>query len=65
VFATALAHAGHREAFRESLARGTMSLKTSCARRLNRLEGRRGAVFADRYHAQYLRSPRQVRHAIA
>jgi REP element-mobilizing transposase RayT len=35
------------------------------ARALNRLLGRRGAVFADRYHVHVLTTPREVRHARA
>jgi putative transposase len=49
---------------RDALARGMMSFKTSCARRLNRQQGRRGCAFADRYHARYLTSPMQVRRAL-
>lgn len=46
------------------LTSGMISFKTSCARRLNRLVARRGRVFADRYHARQLASPRQVRRAL-
>ncbi len=35
------------------------------AKALNRLMGRKGAVFADHYHARQLRSPTQVANAIA
>jgi hypothetical protein len=35
---------------RRSLARGMQGLAVRCARRLNRLWGRKGTVFADRYH---------------
>ena len=35
------------------------------ARGLNKIRGRKGSVHADRYHARPLRSPREVRHAIA
>jgi putative transposase len=35
------------------------------ARALNRELGRRGKVFADRYHAHALRSPREVANAVA
>jgi hypothetical protein len=31
---------------------------------VNRILGRRGRVFGDRYHARPLRTPREVRHAI-
>jgi REP element-mobilizing transposase RayT len=33
-----------------ALSRGMMAFKSSCAKRLNALVGRTGAVFADRYH---------------
>jgi REP element-mobilizing transposase RayT len=48
----------------DSLARGMQGFTSSVARRLNRLRGRRGRVFADRYHAHVLRTPREVRHAL-
>jgi hypothetical protein len=35
------------------------------ARALNRLWRRVGSVFADRYHARCLRTPREVRYALA
>jgi len=35
------------------------------ARAINRVLGRRGKVFADRYHAHVLRSPREVANAVA
>jgi REP element-mobilizing transposase RayT len=50
---------------RDRLARGMQGFSVSCARQLNRRLGRRGAVFADRYHAVQLRSPRQVRSALS
>ena len=39
-------------------------LAVRTARAVNRLWGRRGSVFADRYHARVLRSPREVRNAL-
>lgn len=48
-----------------ALTSGMIAFKTSCARRLNRVCARRGRVFADRYHARYLRTPREVRAALA
>jgi REP element-mobilizing transposase RayT len=54
-----------------ALARGMQGFQISAARHINRelsrATGRRrtGAVFADRYHAEYLTSPRQVRHALS
>lgn len=50
---------------RGALARGVQGLCVRLARALNRMMQRRGAVFADRYHDRVLRTPRQVRHAIA
>jgi putative transposase len=47
-----------------ALARGMIGFETSCARSLNRAASRRGAVFADRYHARQLRTPAQVRRAL-
>lgn len=41
------------------------ALAIRLAKGLNKLIGRRGAVFADRYHARPLGSPTQVRNAIA
>jgi hypothetical protein len=48
-----------------ALSRGMVGFATSCARQVNRRLGRRGAVFADRYHAGQLATPRQVRNALA
>lgn len=48
---------------REALARGMQGLKVRLARGLNRLWQRQGSVFAERYHAEVLRTARQVRHA--
>ncbi len=52
-------------ASRRALARGMQGFAISCARQLNRLRDRTGRVFADRYHARPLTSPRQVRSALA
>jgi len=46
------------------LSRGMQGLLVRVARALNRLWRRRGPVFADRYHARHLRSPREVRAAL-
>jgi REP element-mobilizing transposase RayT len=46
------------------LSRGIQGLAVRLARRLNRLLGRRGKVFDDRYHGNPLRAPRQVRAAL-
>jgi hypothetical protein len=48
----------------EALARGMQGLAVSIARRVNRVAWRKGKVWADRYHARILRSPREVRFAI-
>jgi hypothetical protein len=49
----------------ETLARAVQGLSVRIAKRLNALMSRRGKVFADRYHARVLRTPRQVRNALA
>lgn len=45
-------------------ARGIRGLKTRLARCINRYLERRGKVFADRYHARTLKTPREVRLAL-
>ncbi len=47
-----------------SFALGMRALSIRLARRLNVMMGRRGAVFADRYHAHVLRTPAEVRNAV-
>ena len=47
------------------LSRRMQGLSVRIARGLNRVLGRRGQVFADRYHVHVLRTPREVRHAKA
>jgi putative transposase len=47
------------------LACGMKSVCARLARAVNRVIGRAGAVLADRYHVHVLRTPREVRHAIA
>jgi REP element-mobilizing transposase RayT len=49
---------------RLSLAAGMQAFQISAAQRINRAIGRKGQVFADRYHATVLRTPRQVRNTI-
>ena len=49
---------------RRALARGMQGLAVRLARGLNRVWQRTGRVFADRYHARALRSPREVRAAL-
>jgi putative transposase len=48
----------------ESLSRGMQGLAIRIARRLNARLRRRGAVFADRYHAHLLNSRREVANAV-
>jgi hypothetical protein len=48
----------------EALTRGMQGLAIRIARRLNARLGRQGPVFADRYHARLLSSPREVANAI-
>ena len=49
---------------KRALANGVRAFMISATRRLNAATGRRGAVF-ERYHLTVLRTPRQVRHALA
>jgi REP element-mobilizing transposase RayT len=48
-----------------ALANGLRAFMISAAQHLNRMRGRRGTVFATRYHAVQLRTPRQVRNCLA
>ena len=48
-----------------ALSKGMQGLCIRIAKRLNSLLQRKGTVFADRYHAQILKTPRQVRNALA
>jgi putative transposase len=48
-----------------ALTRGMKGLLVSCAKRLNAIAGRKGRVFADRFHSASLATPRQVRNALA
>ena len=50
---------------RVALSRALQGLAVRIARALNRMMGRTGKVFADRFHDRVLRTPRQVRAAIA
>ncbi len=47
-----------------SIARGMQGLLVRIAKALNREWGRRGKVLSDRYHAQILRTPREVRNTL-
>ncbi len=48
----------------DALARGMQGLEVRIARRLNSALKRRGKLFTQRYHARYLRTPREVRNAV-
>jgi REP element-mobilizing transposase RayT len=48
----------------EGLSRGMQGLEISFAKRVNRVLGRKGKVFADRFHARPITSPRQMRNAL-
>ena len=50
---------------RMALSRGMQGLLVRIARGLNRLWKRKGPIFADRYHDNILKSPREVRNALA
>ena len=50
---------------RTSLSRGMAGLQIRIARALNRHLSRRGTVFTDRYHARILKTPTEVRNALA
>jgi hypothetical protein len=47
-----------------ALERGILGLIIRVARAVNRVLGRSGAVWGDRYHARALKSPREVHHGI-
>src|SRR3954463_9064209 len=47
-----------------TLGRAMKGLEVRMARALNRVMRRRGAVFADRYHAHLLKSPREAANAV-
>ena len=49
----------------QALARALQGLQIRVAKALNRVMGTRGRVFADRYHAHILRTPTEVRRALA
>lgn len=50
---------------KRKLARQMQSLEISFSKRLNRLAGREGCVFEDRYHAHVLKTPTEVKNALA
>ena len=49
---------------REAVVRGLQGLLIRVAKALNKLWGRKGSVFGDRYHDRVLKTPREVRLAI-
>jgi REP element-mobilizing transposase RayT len=49
---------------RVALSRGMKGLEVRIARGVNRATGRSGPLFAERYHAHVLRTPREVRNAV-
>jgi REP element-mobilizing transposase RayT len=50
---------------REALGRGMKAIGSRLARAVNRVFERTGPVLADRYHVRMLRTPREVRNALA
>lgn len=48
-----------------ALSRGMQRLTILASKALNRILGRKGTLFAFRYHATQIKSPRQARHALA
>jgi hypothetical protein len=58
-------HAIVEAASKAALSRGMQAFQISLAKQLNSALGRHGTVFADRYHMRVLRTPREVRNAIA
>jgi REP element-mobilizing transposase RayT len=50
---------------RRALSRGMQGLAIRMAKAVNRVNGGHGKVFADRYHARALKTPREVRNCIA
>ncbi len=50
---------------KDALARGMKSIAARLARAVNRVAGRSGAVLDGRYHHRLLRTPREVRRALA
>jgi REP element-mobilizing transposase RayT len=49
---------------KQALSRGMRGLVIRCALAVNRVLGRKGPVWGDRYHARALETPREVRHGI-
>jgi hypothetical protein len=57
-------HAIVEAAGRTALSRGAAGLAIRMARAINRSLGRSGGVWADRYHARAMRTPREVRNGM-
>jgi hypothetical protein len=53
-----------KEGAHDALRAGVSGLKISFAKRLNRMLGRKGKVWGDRWHGRELGSPREVRNAL-
>jgi REP element-mobilizing transposase RayT len=51
-------------AHKDALSRGVAGLEVRLAYRLNSALSRKGKLFPQRYHARYLKTPREVRNAI-
>jgi REP element-mobilizing transposase RayT len=49
----------------QALAKGMQAFEVSAAKRLNAKVRRKGQVFTDRYHSEYITTPRQARNALA
>lgn len=47
-----------------TLSKGMQGLSIRLARGINKAAGRKGRVFADRFHARILRTPREVRNCL-
>jgi hypothetical protein len=62
---TTHAHLVVEAADADALGRGMMALGARLARAVNRVFGRRGRVLAERFHLHVLRTPREVRAALA
>jgi len=59
------AHLVVEAADRHALGRGMKAIGSRLARAVNRVFGRSGPVLADRYHVRVLKTPREVRNALA
>src|SRR5258708_23205900 len=57
-------HLGGEAVDQEALGQAMQGLAIRIAKGVNRLSGRHGSVFADRYHAHLLKTPAEVRNAI-